>query len=138
MGCAAMVASLPAGLAGAAGAVGITGSGAFALALAGAAQPLFLGSAILLTAGALACSRVVALLAALGSLLLYLSMFELAGGSGSMTAMATTHAAPVARAEPITFSAGLALLLLSITLQIWRRRRRACRPGLRIRRAHSG
>lgn len=135
VGCAAMATSLPAGFAGAVGAVGISGSGAFARAFGGAAQPLFIVSATLLIVGALACSRVVVLLAALGSLLLYLSMFELGGGgSDSMTAMAMNHGA--ARAEPITFYAGLGALLLSITLQIGRRRRRMCRPVLRLRRAN--
>ncbi len=96
----------------------------------------FIVSAILLIAGALACSRVVALLAAVGSLLLYLSMFELGGGgSDSMTMMAMNHAHTAARAEPITFYAGLGALLLSITLQIGRRRQRMCRPVLRLRRA---
>ena len=135
MGCAAMATSLPAGFAGAVGAVGISGSGAFARAFGGAAQPLFIVSAILLIVGALACSRVVALLAAVGGLLLYLSMFELGGGGDSMTTMAMNHAHTAVRAEPIRFYAGLGALLLSITLQIGRRRRRICRPVLRLRRA---
>jgi hypothetical protein len=99
------------------------------------AQPLFVASALLLTAGALGCSRLVAVLAAGGAILLYLSMFELAhGGSGSMTMTAMQHGA--ARADASTFYAGLALLLLSITLQIIRRHRGSCLPVLRLR--HSG
>jgi hypothetical protein len=139
VGCAAMAASLPAGIAGAFGSVGLGGSGLFARALGGAGRPLFIASALLLIAGALACSRLVASLAALGGLLLYVSMFELArgggGGSGSMSTMAMNHTHRAARAEPITFYFGLGALLLSITLQIWRRRRGSCRPVLRLRRA---
>jgi len=134
-----MAASLPAGIAGAFGSVGLGGSGVFARALGGAGRPLFIASAILLVAGALACSRLVASLATVGSLLLYLSMFELArgggGGSGSMSMTAMNHTQGAAQAEPITFYAGLAALLLSITLQIVRRRRGTCRPVLRLRRA---
>jgi len=139
VGCAAMAASLPAGIAGAFGSVGISGSGVFGRALGGAARPLFIASAILLVAGALACSRLVATLATVAGLLLYLSMFELAhggrGGSGSMSMMAMNHTHGSARADPITFYAGLGALLLSITLQIVRRRRGTCRPVLRLRRA---
>lgn len=135
VGCAAMVASLPTGIAGVLGSVGVSGSGAFARALGGAARPLFVVSALLLIVGALACSRVVTALAALAGLLLYLSMFELGhgvgAGSDSMTAMG--HGA--ARADSLTFYAGLGALLLSITFQIWRHRRGTCRPVLRLRRA---
>src|SRR5438093_1108151 len=137
VGCAAMAASLPAGIAGAFGSVGISGTGVFARALGGAARPLFIASAILLIAGALACSRLVAALVSIGGLLLYLSMFELAhgggGGGGSMSVMAMNHTHGAARADSITFCAGLGALLLSIMLQFWRRRRGTCRPVLRLR-----
>jgi hypothetical protein len=136
VGCAAMAASLPAGIAGVFGGIGIGGSGVFARVLGGAAQPLFIASAILLIAGALACSRLVATLATGAGLLLYLSMFELVhGGSGSMSMMTTSHGA--ARADATTFYAGAAALLLSIALQVWRRRHGSCRPVLRLRRASS-
>jgi hypothetical protein len=139
VGCAAMAASLPAGIAGVFGSVGIGGSGFFARVLGGAARPLFIASAILLIAGALACSRLVATLATVAGLLLYLSMFELAhggsSGSGSMSMMTTSHGHGGAQADAVTFYAGVAAMLLSITLQVWRRRRGSCRPVLRLRRA---
>ncbi|MDQ2911354.1 MAG: hypothetical protein M3R39_10145 [Actinomycetota bacterium] len=66
-------------------------------------------------------------------------MFELGrgggGGTDSMSMMAMNHAHGAARAGSITFYAGLGALLLSITLQIWRRRRGTCRPVLRLLRA---
>jgi hypothetical protein len=127
VGCAAMAASLPTGIAGVLASLGISGSGLFAHTLGSAARPLFIASAILLIAGALACSRLVATLAIVGGLLLYLSMFELAHGGGgdsdSMSMTAMNHAHGTARADSISFYAGLGALLLSITLQIWRRRR---------------
>jgi hypothetical protein len=139
-GCGAMAASLPAGIAGAFASVGISGTGVFARALGDATKPLFIASAILLIACALACSRLVATLATVAGLLLYLSMFELAhggsGGSGSMSMMRTSDGHAAQRADAVTFYAGVAALLLSITLQAWRRRRRSCRPVLRLRRAH--
>ncbi|MBA3736728.1 MAG: hypothetical protein H0W90_16320 [Actinobacteria bacterium] len=140
LGCTAMAASLPAGIAGVVGSLGITGSSALVDTLGSAARPLFIASAVLLIAGALTCSRIVATLAAAGALLLYLSMFELArgrdGGRGSMTMTAMNHANGVAQADAVTFYAGLGALLLSITLQAWRRRRGTCRPLLRARRAN--
>jgi hypothetical protein len=140
VGCAAMAASLPAGIAAVFGSVGIGGSGVFARALGGAARPLFIASAILLITGALACSRLVAMLATVAALLLYLSMFELAHGSGSdsgsMSTMTASHTHAAARADAATFYMGFAALLLAITLQAWRRRRGSCRPVLRLRRAH--
>jgi hypothetical protein len=94
----------------------------------------------LLIAGALACSRLVATLATVAGLLLYLSMFEFAHGgqgrTGSMNMMATNHAHGAVRADALTFYAGVAALLPSDTLQLWRRRRGSCRPVLRLRRAH--
>jgi len=137
VGCAAMAASLPTGIGGVFGSLGIGGSGFFARVLGDAARPLFIASAILLIAGALACSRLVATLATVAGLLLYLSMFELDhGGSGSMSMMTTSRGHGGARADAVTFYAGVAALLLSITLQAWRRRRGSCRPVLRLRRAH--
>lgn len=136
VGCAAMAASLPAGVAGALGSLGIGGTSAFTRALGGAAQPLFIVSALALVAGALLCSRSVAALAAFGGVLLYLSMFELArggSGGGSMTMMSMDHAHP-ARAEPVSFFLGLAGILASIALQLWRRRHGRCRPLLRLHR----
>ena len=136
VGCAAMAASLPTGIAGALGSVGISGSGFFTRALGGAARPLFIASAILLIAGALACSRLVVTLATVGGTLLYLSMFEFAhgarGAGNSMSTIAMNHASGAVRADSITFYAGLSALLLSITLQLWRRRRGACHPVLRL------
>jgi hypothetical protein len=135
VGCAAMAASLPAGIAGLFGSVGTGGSGFLARVLGGAARPLFIASATLLFAGALACSRLVASLATVARVLLYLSMFELAhGGSGSMSMMTTSPGA--ARADAATFYPGATALLLSIALQVWRRRHGSCRPAFRLRRAH--
>jgi hypothetical protein len=135
VGCAAMAGTLPAAVAAVLGTVGVSETSILARSLGSAAQPLFVASALLLTAGALGCSRLVAVLTAGGAILLYLSMFELAhGGSGSMAMTAMQHGA--ARADASTFYAGLALLLLSITLQIIRRHRGSCRPVLRL--GHSG
>ncbi len=132
-----MAGTLPAAVAAVLGTVGISETSVLARSLGSAAQPLFIASALLLTAGALGCSRLVAVLAAAGAILLYLSMFELAhGGSGSMAMTAMQHGQAAARADASTFYAGLALLLLSITLQIIRRHRGSCRPMLRLR--HSG
>ena len=135
VGCAAMAGTLPAAAAGALGSAGIGETSILARSLGSAAQPLFIASALLLTVGALGCSRLVAVLAAGGVVLLYMSMFALAhGGSGSMAMTAMQHGA--ARVDAFTFYPGLALLLLSITLQIIRRHRGSCRPLLRLR--HGG
>ena len=54
-GCVGMVAMLPGAAAGVLGAIGIGGSGALARALSPGAEPLFIGSAVLVVVGALAC-----------------------------------------------------------------------------------
>lgn len=130
VGCAAMAGTLPAAVAGALGTIGISETSILARWLGSAAGPLFIASALLLTAGALGCSRLVAVLAAGGAVLLYLSMFALAHGGIGSTAM--QHGA--ARADAFTFYPGLALLFLSMTLRIIRRHRGSCRPVLRLRR----
>jgi uncharacterized protein YjiS (DUF1127 family) len=136
--CAGMASMLPAAAAAALGAVGIGGSSALARALSSIAQPLFIASAVLLLLGALACSRLVSLLTASGSGLLYLSMFQLAAGTptgaGSRSAMSMQHPQhPAAlHAEPVAFYAGLAILVSALALSLWRRRRRECRPLLRL------
>lgn len=138
-GCAGMVVMLPTAAASALGAVGIGSSSELAQALSPIAQPLFIASAGLLLLGALACSRLVSLLTAAGSVLLYLSMFQLASGrptrgAGSMAAMSMQHPqhAAALHAEPITFYAGLATLVLAVALSLWRRRRHECRPLLHL------
>lgn len=137
-GCAGMVAMLPGAAAGALGAVGISGSSALARTLSPAAEPLFIVSAILVILGAIACSRLVAVLAVAGSVFLYLSMFQLASGgstsagSMSMMGMQRTHDA-VLHAEPMSFYLGLALLLSAFAFSFWRRRRRQCKPLFRLR-----
>ncbi len=139
-GCAGMAAMLPGAAAGAIGAIGIGGSSALARTLSPIAQPLFIASAILFILGALACSRLVAAAAVTGSTLLYLSMFQLASsattnGHGSMSTMSMqqTHSRPATlHAERVTFYLGLASLAVGLGLTIWRRRRRACRPLLRL------
>lgn len=107
------------------GAIGLGGSSRVAGALAPAARPLFILSAILLVLGGLGCSRLAAALAAAGSLLLYVSMFGLTGG-GSMAAMASD--ATAARADATTFYAGLVLVAASLIVSAVRRHRRTCRP----------
>jgi hypothetical protein len=70
--------------------------------LGGAAPPLFIASSMLLIAGAVASSRLVATFATVARLLLYLSMLKLAhgsGGSGSMSMMTTSHGHGAARAD---------------------------------------
>jgi hypothetical protein len=95
---------------------------------------LFIVSAVLIILGALACSRLVAVLSVAGTVLLYLSMFQLASrgssGAGSMSTMSMQHRASL-HAEPVTFYLGLALLLSGFALSLWRRRRRQCRPVFR-------
>ena len=136
-GCAGMVAMLPGAAAGVLGAIGISGSSALARTLSPVAEPLFIVSGVLVIVGALACGRLVAQLSVAGSILLYLSMFQLAsggsksGGSMSTMTMQGPHHATL-HAEPVSFYLGLALLLVAFAFSFWRRRRRECRPLLRL------
>ena len=128
-----MAATLPAGIANLLAAVGVGGTGILARLVGSASRPLFIGSALLLIAGALTCSRLVTALATSGTALLYLSMFELAGGhTGTMNMTQMLHGQAAARADAPSFYAGLAAVVLSLTVQWSRRRRRACRPILRL------
>ena len=135
-GCAGMVAMLPGAAAGVLGAIGISGSSAFAWALSPIAEPLFIVSAVLVIVGALACGRLVAQLSVTGTALLYLSMFQLASGGstggGSMSMMTTHRHHASVHAEPVSFYVGLALLLSAFAFSLWRRRRGTCRPLLRL------
>ena len=134
-GCAGMAAMLPGAIAGALGAVGIGGSSALARTLSPVAQPLYITSAVLVVFGAVACSRLVAAAAITGSLLLYLSMFQLASDAsngGSMSMMAMHHDSGASHAEPMSFYTGLALIATALALSAWRRRQRHCRPILHI------
>ncbi len=136
-GCAGMLAMLPGAVTGALGVVGITGASAIAPTLSPVAEPLYIGSSTLVVLGALACSRLVTLLAISGSGLLYLSMFRLAsGGTGSGSAMSgmATHAHDQSKlhADPVSFYLGLAFLVVGFALSIWRRHRQECRPLLRM------
>jgi hypothetical protein len=135
-GCAGMASMLPGAAAGALGAIGVGGSSALARTLSPVAQPLYIVSAVLVALGALACSRLVALLAISGSLLLYLSMFQLAtsaASGGSMSTMTTTaRSRSMLHAEQTTFYLGLALLLAGYALNAWHRYRRQCRPLLHL------
>lgn len=140
VGCAGMVAMLPGVVAGGFGALGITGSSALARTLSPVAEPLYITSAALILVGALACSRLVTLLAGAGTTLLYLSMFQLAsgmsaGGSMSMTSMEAHGTASSPSADVTAFYSGLVLLAATISLMTWRRHRRACRPLVRLPRA---
>ena len=137
-GCAGMASMLPGASAGVLGAIGIGGSSGLARTLSPVAEPLYIVSAVLVALGALACSRLVALLAISGSLLLYLSMFQLASGGlsssgGSMAGMTTQpHQQSALHAERATFYLGVALLVSGFALSFWRRRRHDCRPLLRL------
>ena len=126
---------LPGIAAGVLGAVGLTGSGVLARTLSPIAEPLFIGSSVLVVVGALACSRLVAVLAIGGSALLYLSMFQLAsgghGGAASMATMTGAHQHTVAHTDSAAFYFGLALLAVAFGLSARRRRRHECRPLLR-------
>jgi MYXO-CTERM domain-containing protein len=133
-----MAAMLPGAAAGVLGAIGIGGSSTLARTLSPIAEPLFVASAVLVIVGALACGRLVALISVAGSFLLYLSMFQLAsggvnsvGGSMSMMTMQPTHHGSP-HAEPVSFYLGLAFLVAAFALSIRRRRRRECRPLLRL------
>jgi hypothetical protein len=137
LGCAGMAAMLPSAATGVLGAFGITGSSALARTLSPVAQPLFIGSAVLIILSALACSRLVVILSGAGAVLLYLSMFQLATASGSGSSMSTMamqqpHRQSALHANAATFYLGLALLIGAATLRLWRRRRHQCRPVLRI------
>lgn len=134
-GCAGMASMLPGIAAGALGAVGITGSGVLARTLSPIAEPLFIGSAVLVILGALACSRLVAALGIGGSVLRYRSMFQLASGGhagpSSMATMTSAHQHTALHAEPASFYWGLSLLVVAFGLSTRRRHRHECRPLLR-------
>lgn len=128
---------LPSAAASVLGVVGITGSSAFARTLSPVAQPLFIASAALILIGALACSRLVLLLAAAGTTLLYLSMFQLASGAttdgGSMSMMSMEHRASSSfHADVTTFYVGLIVLVVALALAAWRRHGRECKPLIRL------
>lgn len=132
-----MVAMLPGAVAGALGVVGITGASAIARTFSPVAEPLYIGSATLVVLGALACSRLVTLMAISGSVLLYLSMFQFASGGtmngSAMSGMVTqTNHQSKLHADPLSFYLGLAFLLTAFGLSIWRRRRQKCQPLLRV------
>ena len=136
-GCAGMVAMLPGAVAGALGVVGITGASAVARTFSPVAKPLYIGSAALVLLGALACSRLVTMLAIGGNALLYLSMFQFASGrtisGSSMSGMAmhADHGSDL-HADPLSFYVGLAFLVIAFALSSWRRRRGGCQPVLRL------
>ena len=135
-GCAGMAAMLPGAAAGAFGAIGISGSSALARTLSPVAEPLFIASAVLVILGARACGRLVAVLSVVGTVFLYLSMFQLASGAssgGSMSMMTTQRSNHASlHAEPVSFYFGLTLLVSAFAFSFWRRRRRRCRPLLRL------
>ena len=72
-----MVAMLPGATAGALGAIGITGSSTLERTLSPVAEPSFIASTTLVILGALTCGGLVALLSVAGSVLLYVSMFQI-------------------------------------------------------------
>ena len=128
---------LPNAITGVLGVVGVTGSDALARTLSPVAEPLFIGSGALILIGALVCSRLVVLLAAAGTTLLYLSMFQLASGAtrggGSMSMMSTQHRASSSlHADVTTFYVGLIVLVAALVLAAWRRNRRACNPVIAL------
>jgi hypothetical protein len=97
---------------------------------------------VLVILGALACGRAVTVLALGGSILLYLSMFQLAsssasGGGTSMAAMAMQSSHGTLRADSSSFYTGLGLFVCALGLSAWRRHRRRCVPLLRLHRAGS-
>ena len=87
--------------------------------------------------GALACSRLVTLVATSGSVLLFLSMFQFASGGtingSTMSRMATpTNHQSKLHADPLSFYLGLAFLVTAFGLSTWRRHRQECQPLLRL------
>lgn len=120
-----MTAMLPGAAASVFAAVGLAGSTVAGRALATVAEPLFVVSAVLLVLGALACSRLAALLAATGSVSAFVGMFVLGGGAamGRMGSMGATSPA----AETL-FYVGAGFIVTSFATTLVRRRRRSCAP----------
>lgn len=125
-GCASMTAMLPGIAASAFAAIGLASSTAAGRALANVAEPLFVVSAMLMVAGALACSRLATLLAAVGSVSAFVGMFVLTGGP-TMTQMGAMGSSPAGKS---LFYLGAALITASFATTLVRRRRRTCTPVL--------
>lgn len=128
-GCGAMAAMLPGVAASVFGGLGLAGSSAIGRGLAHVAEPLFVVSAVLLVAGALACSWLVTIMVGMGSVLAYLSMFVLTTGRGDMS-MARMGAMGGAHANGVLFIVGALLIVASFVVTPVRRRRGTCSPVL--------
>lgn len=137
--CIPMVAMLPGAVAVLLSTFGIhTTSGLFApvvRVLAPFARPLLIVATLALLVGALRCGLRVAVLAAIGGTLLYLSMYVLPGGDGmaGMPGMATVggtagRAGAMGPTNAPIFYVGLAAFIGTLGWSAVRRRRRACRP----------
>lgn len=126
-GCASMTAMLPGVAASLFAAVGLASSTVAGRALATAAEPLFVVSAVLMVLGALACSRLATLLAAAGCVSASVSMFVLTSGAGM--ARTGTMGATSPAAETL-FYVGATLIVASFATTLLRRRRRSCAPVL--------
>ncbi len=125
-----MAAMLPGVTAGAFGGLGLAGSSVIGRALVPVAEPLFVASAVLLVVGALGCSWLVTVMAAVGTVLAYLSMFVLTtGGATDMAHMGTMGGA---HANGVLFVVGAALIIGSFVVSPIRRRRGTCSPVLAV------
>lgn len=142
--CPPMIAMLPGAVATVLTTIGIKATaGPFApaaRALAPVARPLLVIATTVLVVGALRCGWLVAVVAAVGGTLLYLSMYVQPSASGGMAGMgmaahpavsgAAARAGATGPTNPPLFYAGLAALLGTFVWSAFRRRRRLCRPVL--------
>lgn len=125
-----MAAMLPGVAASAFGGLGLAGSSVIGRVLVPVAEPLFVVSAALLVLGALACSWLDTVMAGVGSVLAFVSMFVLTTGGG--TSMAHMGAMGGARANGVLFVVGAALIVGSFVVPAVRRRRGTCSPVLGV------
>ena len=109
-------------------AVGLASSTSVGRALADVAEPLFVVSAVLLVGGALACSRLAAALALVGSILAFVDMFVITKAT-TMAQMGVGSSSPTGKA---LFAVGAVLIVASFATTVIRRRHRRCKPVLAV------
>jgi len=125
-----MAAMLPGVTASAFAGLGLGGSSVIGGALVPVSEPLFVASAVFMVVGALACSWLVTVMAAAGSVSAYLSMFVLTTSGG--TDMAHMGTMGGAHANGVLFVVGAALIVGSFVVPQIRRRQGTCAPVLAV------